>query len=220
MSSVNLPTQYNFRNLTGQKFGRLTVSEYAGNKPTRWSCVCDCGNTVIVHAGNLSSGHSRSCGCFSAEEASVRNSTHGMRNSPEYTSWCSLIGRCENELNESYSDYGGRGITVCDRWRSSFESFYEDMGPRPTPKHSIDRINNDIGYCKENCRWATKLIQNRNRRDTVIVEWKGESKSLREWSEITGIKFHTLYNRIVIKKLDVETAFVAKDRRSERRNSQ
>lgn len=156
--------------LTGSRFGRLTVMRRAGNASTgdaQWLCICDCGETVTVRGTRLRSGESRSCSCLQKEIVSSRNSTHRLSKSPEYRSWSSMIARCENPKYHHYHRYGGRGITICDRWRDSFESFLADMGPRPSLSHSIDRYpDNDGNYEPGNCRWATPAEQRHNRSDS------------------------------------------------------
>lgn len=126
--------------------------------------------------------------------------THRMSGSSEYTAWSELKKRCLNKKCKNYSGYGGRGITVCDRWKNSFESFYKDMGPKPSPKHSIDRIDNNKGYFPENCRWATLAEQAKNTRRNIYIFYKNERKTLDEWAKIVGIKCETLRSRLFDKR--------------------
>lgn len=188
--------------LTGKTFGRWTVLGEAPN----WSgnprvyCVCSCGTQKSVAVGTLKNGRSKSCGCLRAELLSARMTTHGFTSAanraPEYKIWGEMIQRCHNPKNAAARNYSERGITVCASWRDSFENFYADMGPRPTPKHSIDRIDNNGDYEPENCRWATAKEQMRNTRTTLTLTHKGETLPLKEWAERTGIPYNTLRFRL------------------------
>lgn len=162
--------------LDGQRYGKLTVikrhAENNADGSTRWECLCDCGNTKIVKVYNLTRGKTQSCGCASLV------SFHGLSSSPEYQAWKDMKDRCYNEKNEAYINYGGRGITVCDEWKNDFMAFYTIMGPRPSSHCSLDRKDNDKGYSKDNCRWATRAEQNNNKRNNPHYEYKGERKTL------------------------------------------
>lgn len=190
-----------FIDISGQRFGRLTVTErdYEVKPHTRqrtmWHCVCDCGKTFSAESRNLRRGDYRSCGCLRKEEASQRLTTHGMTNTKVFKTWQGIQARCYSPNNEKFKDYGGRGIKVCDRWLESFENFFADMG-HPQPHESIDRINNDGDYCPENCRWTDNKTQQRNTRRNRFLVLDGESKTIAEWSEITGISQGTISERI------------------------
>lgn len=185
-----------FKDLAGQVFGRWVVQGYAGS--SRWNCICQCGTESKVLGRNLRNGASKSCGCFKKDYPSRR--THGKsKNSPEYRCWAHLIQRCENAADNRYETYGERGIQVCERWRNSFEAFLEDMGRRPSPNHSIDRIDNDRDYEPANCRWATRIEQANNKTTSQTLTHNGETKTIAEWAVEYGLKYHTLYRRVVIK---------------------
>ena len=161
-------------NLVGQRFGRLVVLEQApkyntagGNPVVRWRCRCDCGNETIAFRASLRQGNTRSCGKHMSELAKQRMTTHGGTHTSEYTSWKHMKSRCNNPRYPRFADWGGRGIKVCDRWIHSFSNFIADMGPKPTPSHTIDRKNNDGNYTPDNCRWATKKEQQANTRPYV-----------------------------------------------------
>lgn len=193
----------------GTRFGRLVTTSHhiygLGNGSARVWVRCDCGKTKIVLVVSLRrEGNTRSCGCLQRELQSKRARKiirHGRTrvDSPragEYASWSALIGRCENPRNRQYQNYGGRGIRVCERWRHNFLAFIEDMGPRPSPRHSLDRINNDGDYCHENCRWATARDQVNNRRVTVFLTVNGERLPLSVWAKRLGLNRATLAGRI------------------------
>jgi len=184
-------------NLAGKRFGRLTVTEIhkSVKRKTFWTCKCDCGGTTEVTATNLKSGNTKSCGCYRQAFTTTRNTTHGLGRPPEYTVWAKMRDRCENSNNPSWVHYGGRGITVCERW-SKFENFYADMGTRPTDDHQIDRIDNDGPYAPENCRWATRVENCSNRRNTVKIEWRGEVDTIPGWARKIGIPQYALWMRI------------------------
>lgn len=197
-----LPTHKNFRNLVGEKFGRLNVVRFAGKRINSlgypvwfWECKCDCGNMVFARGTSIACGESKSCGCFQRDDASRVHTIHGLSNSPEYKTWTAIRDRCFNPNTEFWRYYGGRGVKVCDRWMD-FENFFADMGVRPSSKHSIERRNTNGDYEPSNCCWATWVDQSRNRRSNRIITFNGQQKCLAEWSEITGIKTDTIASRI------------------------
>jgi hypothetical protein len=151
-------------NLSGKSFGRLRVLRYTHSMPFKgsfWHVVCECGHQKIVSGYLLRDGHTKSCGCIQREFAKTGKSglKHGYRNTPEYKAWQSMKQRCLNENNASFPRYGGRGIAVYERWLESFQVFLSDMGPRPSAKHSLGRINNDGNYEPTNCAWQTSVEQ-------------------------------------------------------------
>lgn len=158
--------------LTGQRFGRLTALHFhdiivmPSTQHRRWWCRCSCGNEIPVVVGALRSGNTNSCGCRKMELARERLSTHKRAGSPIYAVWQTMLRRCDNPRSRSYPDYGGRGITVCERWHS-FENFLSDMGERPSSKHTIERIENSGNYDLANCTWLLRSEQNKNQRRRI-----------------------------------------------------
>jgi len=192
--------------LAGQKFGRWTVIERAESKHYKgdgwwatvsyWQCQCECGTLRAVNQTTLLNGGSQSCGCFHKERASETHKVHGGSKQVEYSTWQSMKQRCYDFNCGCYPRYGGRGITVCDRWREDYGAFLEDMGQRPSPLHSIERIANEGNYEPNNCRWATRSEQARNRRSSRLITCDGVTKTLAEWAELTGIGASVIDTRL------------------------
>lgn len=155
------------KDLVGKTFNRLEVMERAENLngQVMWLCKCNCGSETTVHGYALKSGNTKSCGCLHKEIVTTHGETRNYSETSEYGTWRSMISRCEDNNNKAYDNYGGRGIKVCSRWLESFDNFLEDMGRRPSEKHSIDRINVNGGYKPSNCRWADGVEQARNKRE-------------------------------------------------------
>jgi hypothetical protein len=171
----------------GQKFHRWTVIGDAvsdANNLKNWLCRCECGTERRVRHYLLTAGKSKSCGCFQREDLGSRKLKHGYSAGgiirPEYSAWESMIARCTKPKVRMYPHYGGRGIRVCQRWMESFENFIADMGNRPSDKHSLDRIKNELGYEPGNCRWAIPEVQQNNRRNTVFIAYNGQRLPLAE----------------------------------------
>ena len=194
------------KDITGQRFSRLIVIKFShSDKGMMWECKCDCGNTVVVKGTQLRNGHTKSCGCYQHDKRMENFTKHNLCNTPTYTTWDSMIQRCTNHNNTNYPRYGGRGITVCDKWLS-FEGFIEEMGLRP-PKFTLDRIDYNKGYYKENCRWISMKRQANNTSKNVNITYNGETHTVSEWAEKLHINRNTLNNRLFRSKWSVKDAF-------------
>jgi hypothetical protein len=177
--------------IQGKKFGRLTTIHNIVGRG--WVCICDCGVAAMQTASALTSGKAKSCGCLKRDNMPAL--THGRAGTTEYRSWSSIKTRCFKTTDKQFRKYGARGITMCERWRDSFAAFFADMGPKPSPKHTVDRIDNDKGYEPSNCRWATGSEQCRNKRNNVVLEHYGKRQTLTDWSEETGLSLGCLQYR-------------------------
>ena len=199
------------RDITGQKFGLLTVislcEERSNAEKARWVCQCDCGNTPVVVGSSLMSGNTRSCGCFQREWVTKANTTHGECGSVEYRAWAQLKSRCLYKSNKRYEDYGGRGITVCERWLNSFENFFEDMGVRPEGL-TLDRIENDGNYEPGNCRWADSETQGSNKRNSRLITYGGETLTHAQWGRRLGGGHSFVHNRLRLGWAEEDTVTV------------
>lgn len=176
--------------LQNKVFGRLTALRDTGaRKDTSvvWECLCSCGKLTETTAHSLKRGATRSCGCLRAE-LGVAIKKHGKSSSPEYGVWEGMIARCGNKDRPNFHLYGGRGIAVCDRWKS-FENFFADMGLKPSAGWSLDRIDNEQGYSPENCRWATRAEQSRNMRRNVWVEIEGRRMILKDACDLLQLPY-------------------------------
>lgn len=189
-------------NLVGKVFGLLTVVGRADNSASghpRWHCSCACGKSPVVIAQSLRDGRSRSCGCDSARlaKATPRPIKHGQSKSVEYHVWSTMKRRCLSPDHDSYSDYGARGITVAPEWIDDFNAFLNYVGPRPTPKHSIDRYpNNNGNYEPGNVRWALPIEQQNNKRNNFMVDLADGSRPLQEVARSEGINANNLRSRL------------------------
>jgi len=185
----------------GMRFGFLTVVREAmpRDRNRKFICRCDCGQERKVHLSALRHGLTTSCGHVRADKARARythGETRGGRSTPEYTAWGSMITRCENPNVHNYASYGGRGVRVCSAWRGDFAAFLAHVGRRPSPRHSIDRIDNDGNYEPGNVRWATTAQQNRNQRDNLFVEVEGRRVLLKDAAETSGVPLTTARRRL------------------------
>lgn len=180
---------------TGHRYGLLVALERLPPKSkkdtnARWICRCDCGNPAVAYGQDLQRGKVKSCGCLNAK----RIKQHGMANSPEYAIWQNMRQRCENPENAVWHNYGGRGIKVCSEWEK-FERFFADMGAK-LPGQSLNRIDNDGDYCKENCEWVGASVQANNTRRNRVLELNGERKTLAQWAKSAGMTWFTLRCRL------------------------
>jgi hypothetical protein len=192
------PMEIRLRLFAGQRFTRWTVLEFSGkaNDGTQlWKCRCECGTIKIVRETDLVSEHTRSCGCYRLDYLREQKTTHGMSQNREYRIWSGMKTRCLNPRSKGYSYYGGRGITVCARWRDSFEAFYQDLGPRPSPQHSLERVDNDGNYEPGNVRWAQLSEQATNKRRTPLG-YQGQTKNAAEWAREKGLSPELLWWRL------------------------
>ena len=187
-------------------FGRWTVISFShvDTKNSYWLCRCSCGNKKIVIRCSLIQGTSKSCGCLSIETTR----RHGMYKSPEYKSWSSMIQRCTNVKHRSYKNYGGRGIKVCRRWHK-FENFLADIGRRPSPRHSLERKKNHLGYFPSNCTWATKDIQSRNKRTNAMITAFGKTQCRKDWARELGISAPCIRHRMLKLGMSAEQALTS-----------
>lgn len=187
-------------NIIGKKFHRLTVLERVPRVgDSRWKCKCDCGNITHALGYNLTGGAVKSCGCLQREEASKymtkKKTIHGMARTRQYRIWNGMKNRCLNPNSEGYKDYGAKGITVCERWHK-FMNFWEDMKEGYSDNLSIDRKDNEKGYCKENCRWIDMVGQANNRTNNRPITLNGVTMNLHQWARKTGIKPNTIDERL------------------------
>lgn len=188
--------------MTGQKFGMWTILSLRSksSKVTLWDCQCECGKKVAVRSGNLRNGASTSCGCESLKRLLKSRITHGETRggiqTSEYQCWVAMKQRVFNKNHVGYKNYGGRGIAICERWLNSFEDFIADMGRRPTPKHSIERVENDGNYEPSNCVWGTKAEQINNTRSNNRVTVGSVTLTVSQWAKRSGLKRTTISGRM------------------------
>lgn len=172
---------------TGNKYGMLTVLEFSHadrQGVSFWLCECECGRKKAMCTTSLN--RAKSCGCLSRLRVSAMNTTHGQKYHPLYKTWAAMRTRCNNPKGFRWEHYGGRGIKICDRWNDILK-FAEDMGPKPSASHSLDRIDVNGNYSPENCRWASRSDQANNKRTSHFLEYKGEIKTISQWSASLNI---------------------------------
>lgn len=188
------PGMHQRKDLAGKRFGYLSVISYSHTKGGKafWTCRCDCGITKPVNGGDMRQGKIVSCGCMRDINTGDRSRTHGLTRTRTYRIWANIIQRCDPVYG--HKDYGLRGILVCDRWKK-FDNFIADMGECPG-NLQIDRINNNGNYEPGNCRWTTCKENTRNTRKNVRLTHEGQTKTMSEWSEVTGVPYWALVSRI------------------------
>jgi len=201
--------------IVGNRYNRLKVLSQAPvrNQKTYWNCTCDCGNHVTVWGSALTTGQTQSCGCLQKEMASKANKVHGVSNkTSEYRTWVNMKTRCYNE-NVADPDYFGKGIKVCDRWmdeKFGFVNFISDMGKKPSPLHSIERLESDKDYEPNNCKWGTEEEQVRNKRNNVWIEYGGKRMILTDWARCFGVDQANLAASLRVKSIEVVYDFYLK----------
>lgn len=196
----NHPIDTYTKDITGQKFNRLTAVKLVGidkGHHALWECECDCGNRRTVSISDLKNGYVKSCGCQKKEKISELKTTHGEGKTKLYRVWSMMKDRCINPNDTSYERYGGRGIKVCDEWMNSYVAFRDWAYQNGYNEClSIERIDNNGNYEPSNCKWATVIEQSRNRRSNIIIEINGQKKIVVEWAEIYNISPQTIYKRL------------------------
>lgn len=187
-----------FIDLAGQTFTKLTVVSRAPNKGKHviWHCECSCGNQAFVSSTHLRSSHTVSCGCYRSEKTRERRTIHGLKDHPLYSTWKNLKKRCLNPNNDNYKYYGGRGITLCKEWVNSFPNFLKDVGEKPSPEHTLDRIDTNKGYNPSNCKWSTREEQVNNTRKNLYITHNDATLTCAQWSRKLNINYGTLISRI------------------------
>lgn len=195
--------QHKIKDRTGEKYNMLTALRIVQHNPIKWECLCDCGNITVVDGRHLQSGGTKSCGCLSHHG----NPKHNKSNTRVYRIYAKIKRRCFVKDDPAYPRYGGRGITMCDEWKNSFEAFYEwAYNNGYSDDLSIDRIDNDGNYSPENCRWADDVMQANNKRNNKRYEYMGETHTIPEWGRKMKIPYKTLYYRITVSKWPIEKA--------------
>jgi len=200
---------FDWRHMGKQRLTFITASDYK----CRWNkkhaiYLCECGNTKTLCISLVNNNKTISCGCVHTKNASLLNRTHGLSNIPEYRVWAGMIQRCYNPNNKEYHNYGGRGIDICEAWRNNFVNFARDMGPRPDKYHSIERLNNNLGYNPSNCVWANIEQQSKNKQQSRKITFNGKTKNISDWAKEIGIS--ATYLSVRLEKHPIELALTAK----------
>lgn len=203
MSDAIIPTRRCKVNLVRAQIGYLTVMSEEppriranGRKERQYLCRCICGKELHIDYEVLRAHRQQSCGCLKSQLISQRKTRHGLSHTKVHQTWIKLRQRCNNPTDPKYPDYGGRGITVCERWNNSFDAFYEDMGDPPSPQASIHRKDNDGPYSPENCQWATRREQANNTRASKMITFQGRTMTIAQWATAQGISTGTLWARL------------------------
>ena len=192
---LNMAKRFNIKKIVNTKINKLLILSEGEPHRTKGGyvhrtliCKCECGNTKQIQMSSVLNNITISCGCYcssiNSERMKVKNKKHGFHGTPEYNIWQSMKKRCLNKNHKSYKDYGARGINICEEWVYSFKNFINDVGLRPTKNHSLDRIDNNKGYFKGNCKYSTKKEQARNMRNNVLFTYRNETRCVSEWCEI------------------------------------
>ena len=203
------------KDITGQRFGRLIAIKPNGTQGnnTKWLCKCDCGNFKTTNISSLTRGLCKSCGCLRKENTASMFKKHGYRNTKLYAVYCTMKARCYNPNSEQYKYYGANGVRIYNEWLADFKTFY-DWSIENGYKEglSIDRIDVNGNYEPSNCRWVDIVSQANNKTNNIVITHNGETHTIAEWSDITGISYTALYQRIMVHKWSVEKAFSTKQR--------
>lgn len=188
----------NVKDITGQKFGRLTVlGRKQNDKKNIWYCQCDCGNTAFVYKHDILTGKTKSCGCLRREVTAAKRKKHKMSHSRLYRIWNAMKERCLCETNPNYGNYGGRGISVCSKWEDNFQAFYDwAMSNGYNDNLTLDRVDVNGNYEPSNCRWSTRKEQNFNKRNNRLLTYNGKTQTLQQWSDEIGMEYTTILYRI------------------------
>jgi len=201
--------------INGKSFGRLTVlSTFVEKGKSFCKCLCSCGKTKTISKYNVVSGNTASCGCYWLDAVRLAKTTHGASHTREYRIWRIIWQRCANPQCRTYRYYGGRGIKVCDRWKT-FENFIKDMGLAPH-KLTLERKNNNGDYLPSNCRWDTRKTQANNRRSNVLITHNGVTLNMRQWEERLGLNRGILHSRLKVNGMSVEKSLCSRDCRAGR----